>query len=163
MRHIISLCFLLAGLWLALSGHTKPLLLGLGVVSVALVTWLSHRMDVLGAEHDPALFSWRLPVYWGWLAWQMVLANLEVAACVIRPSRLSPQIVEVAAPQRTEIIRVTYANSITLTPGTVALILDGDRLTVHALTQNSADGLREGTMEHWTRWLETGQGRTAEP
>jgi multicomponent Na+:H+ antiporter subunit E len=163
MRHFISFCILLAGLWLALSGHTKPLLLGLGVVSVMLVAWLSHRMDVLGAEHDPALFSWRLPIYWGWLIGQIVIANLEVAACIFRPSRLSPQLVELAASQQSQVARVTYGNSITLTPGTVTLSLDGNRLAVHALTRSAADGLREGTMERWVNWLETGQGGKTEP
>ena len=158
MRYMISLCVLLVGLWLALSGFLKPLLLGLGGISAALVAWISHRMDVLGAEHDPTLFSWRLPIYWGWLVWQIVVANLDVAACVLQPGWLRPQVVIVPATQRTGVAQVTYGNSITLTPGTVTLSVDGRELTAHALTQSAADGLREGAMGRWVNWLEAGQG-----
>lgn len=151
---MLTFSLVLAGLWLGLSGVYKPVIFALGVASVALVTWLSHRMDVLGAEHDPIMFSWRLPVYWAWLLWQIVISNIQVAACVCRPGQLRPQIVEVPVPQRTPIGQVTYANSVTLTPGTVTLALGDGRMRIHALHQAGADGLRAGDMGRWVSWLE---------
>ena len=156
MRYLISLTLMLVILWLGLSGVYKPLLFILGAASVALVVSLTERMEVLGAEHDPGMLSWRLPVYWGWLLWQVVLANLAVTRAILQPTRIRPGMLEVATPQRTRVGRVTYGNSITLTPGTVTTRLssDDDRLEVHALLPEAAEDLRNGEMARRVTWLE---------
>ncbi|MFU8832363.1 MAG: Na+/H+ antiporter subunit E [Wenzhouxiangella sp.] len=157
MRYVISLTLLLVVLWLAISGVYKPLLFILGGGSVALVVWLSLRMDVVGLEHDPVLYSWRLPIYWGWLLGQIVLANASVARRVIFPSGISPRLVTVAVPQKTAVAKVTYANSCTLTPGTVSLHLTENELTAHALDRAAAEELKSGKMASWVGWLEEGR------
>jgi multicomponent Na+:H+ antiporter subunit E len=157
MRYAASLFVLLTLLWLGLSGVYKPLILGLGLLSIGLVVWLARRMDVVGVEHNPTLYSWRLPVYWGWLLWQIVVSNLQVAACVLRPSRIEPRIVRVPTPQRTAIAKVAYANSVTLTPGTVSVLLEPDELTVHALQRASAEAVAGGEMSRRLLWLEAGR------
>lgn len=159
MRYVISLTLLLVVLWLAISGVYKPLLFVLGGGSVALVVWLSLRMDVVGLEHNPVLYSWRLPIYWGWLLWQIVLANLNVARRAISPSGISPRLVTVPVTQKTAVAKVTYANSCTLTPGTVSLHLTEDKLTAHALDRSAAEELESGRMAAWVAWLEAGSRR----
>lgn len=154
MRHIIPLVLVLTALWLAISGVYKPPLLVLGALSVALVAWLGLRMKVVGIEHNPVLFSWRLPLYWAWLVWQIALANLHVARRVLSPGSIRPVVLHVPVPQETPVGRVTYANSVTLTPGTVSLELTPDRLTVHALDAHSAAGLRDGVLARRINWLE---------
>jgi multicomponent Na+:H+ antiporter subunit E len=52
------------------------------------------------------------------------------------------------------IAKVTYANSVTLTPGTVTLLLESDSLEAHALTRSSAEALQSGAMERKIAWLE---------
>lgn len=157
MRYAASLTAVLALLWLGISGVYKPLILGLGVASIALVVWISRRMDVVGVEHNPALYSWRLPLYWGWLVWQIIVANFQVAACALQPSRLQPSVVRVPVPQRTAVGKVTYANSVTLTPGTVTLLLNPGEMTVHALHRASRDDLQSGAMAERILWLEAGR------
>ena len=49
--------------------------------------------------------------------------------------------------QSSELGTVIYANSITLTPGTVSVDIEGDEIIVHALTQELMDGLTEGDMD----------------
>lgn len=156
MRYFISLTLLLAVLWLGLSGIYKPLLLGLGVGSIVLVVWLTERMEVLGAEHDPGTLSWRLPVYWTWLIGQVVLANWMVARAVLDPKRIQPTTLSVPVDMSSPVGRVTYGNSITLTPGTVTTELKrgADQLEVHALLAEAADDLRRGDMAKRVRWLE---------
>ena len=132
----------------------KPVILALGVVSIALASWLSWRMDVIGVEHNPGMFSWRLPVYWAWLVWQMLLSNIDVAKAVFNPARIRPRVVRVPARQSQELTRVTYANSITLTPGTVSLLLEGNEIVVHALTEAGARGVLSGEMGDRVCWLE---------
>lgn len=157
MRYAASLTAILVLLWLGISGVYKPLILGLGVASIALVVWISRRMDVVGVEHNPALYSWRLPLYWGWLVWQIIVANFQVAACALNPSRLQPSVVRVPVPQKTAVGKVTYANSVTLTPGTVTLLLHPGEMTVHALHQASREDLESGAMAQRILWLEAGR------
>lgn len=156
MRYFIALATVLALLWLGLSGVYKPLILILGAASVALVVWITERMEVLGAEHDPGTLSWRLPVYWTWLIGEIILANLMVARAVINPKRIKPSVIKVPATTRTRVGLVTYGNSITLTPGTVTTELtDGSgEIQVHALLDEAVDGLRNGDMLKRVQWLE---------
>lgn len=156
MRYFIALTVVLALLWLGLSGIYKPVILLLGAASVALVVWLTERMEVLGAEHDPGTLSWRLPFYWSWLIWQIVLANLMVAQAVFNPKRIKPSTLSVPADAKTRVGLVTYGNSITLTPGTITTELsDGSgAIEAHALLEEAADGLRDGEMLKKVRWLE---------
>lgn len=156
MRYFLSLAVVLAALWLGVSGVYKVHILSLGVASVLLVVWLSARMEVVGTEHNPALYSWRLPVYWGWLVWQIVTANIHVARLVFQPRRISPRVIRTPVPHKTPVAKVTYANSITLTPGTVTLRLEDDFVEVHALDERSASGVEDGSMAAKVTWLEQG-------
>ncbi len=158
MRYLISLALILALLWLGISGVYKPLLFTLGTASVLFVVWLSKRMDVVGVEHNPIIYSWRLPIYWTWLTWQIIIANLQVAAAALKPGQqVRPQIVSVPVECVSAIGNVTYANSVTLTPGTVTLLLEKNMLTAHALLDSSAASLKTGEMERWVEWLEGGR------
>lgn len=155
MRYLLSLAIILALLWLGLSGVYKPLLFALGAASVAFVVWMSRRMEVVGVEHNPVLYTWRLPVYWAWLSWEIIKSNIEVARAALAPDRhLHPRIVTVPVRLGSPIAKVTYANSVTLTPGTVTLLLETDSLEAHALTRSSAEALQSGAMERKIAWLE---------
>jgi len=146
---------MLSLLWLAISGVYKPLLFMLGGGSVLFVVWISKRMDVVGVEHNPVLYSWRLVVYWFWLMWAIVKANIEVSAAVLSKSgRITPRIVTVPLRLESAVAKVTYANSVTLTPGTVTLLLENDFLEAHALLESAALDLESGAMEKKISWLE---------
>lgn len=163
MRYVFSLILTLAALWLAVSGVYKPLLFILGGCSIGLVVWLSLRMDVVGVEHNPGLYFPRLFRYWAWLIGQIISANLHVAKRVLSPANIRPQIIEVPVPQHTAVSRVTYANSCTLTPGTVTLEISPDVMQVHALDDESAEGLRSGEMANQVLWLESQAGNPRVP
>ena len=155
MKYSVSLTILLAVLWLAISGVYKLPLFVLGAASIAIVVWLSRRMDVVGVEHNPVLYSWRLPVYWLWLLKEIAKTNLEVARAALAPrSWVRPRIVKVPVQLGSAVAKVTYANSLTLTPGTVTLLLEEDCLEAHALLESSAAGLESGAMERKVAWLE---------
>lgn len=154
MRYVISLSLLLVVLWLAISGVYKPVLFVLGGASVILVVWLSVRMDVVGVEHNPVLFSWRLVAYWWWLFGQLVKSNLHVTRLVFQISKVKPRLLTVPVPQKAAVAKVTYGNSVTLTPGTVTLKLTDDFLEAHALDEDSARELEAGHMARKICWLE---------
>ncbi len=162
MRYALSLTLTLIALWLAISGVYKPLLFILGASSVVLVVWLSLRMDVVGVEHNPGLYFPKLFAYWAWLVGQIVTANLHVARRVLSPGKIRPHVIEVPVCQHTAVSRVTYANSCTLTPGTVTLDITPDKMRVHALDDASAEGLLSGQMANKVLWLE-GQAQSKRP
>ena len=147
MGHIISLAVLLFAFWLGLSGHFTPLLIGLGLASTGLAVFLAHRMDILDHETHPALLTLRLVRYWIYLAGEVVKANIDVIRRILRPGKsISPQLVRLPLPQKTDLARVIYANSITLTPGTVTLDDHDGELLVHGLTREIAQDLEAGEM-----------------
>ena len=67
---------------------------------------------------------------------------------------IAPRIVRVNGTQKTDLCRVIFANSITLTPGTVSLDLDEEDIVVHALTEEAADDVQSGDMDSRVTALE---------
>ena len=138
----------LAAVWFLLSGHTDPLLLGLGVVSVVVTVALAWRMDVTDQESHPVLAGMRYVAFWPWLAWEIFKANIDVAKRILSPAKpISPTCFRVTASQKTVLGRVVYANAITLTPGTVTIDVRGSEFEVHALASETADDLQSGRMD----------------
>jgi multicomponent Na+:H+ antiporter subunit E len=125
-----------------MSGHYTLLMTGLGVLSIALVVYVSHAMGVVDQESQPLQLSHALPGYWLWLLKEIVLANFDVTWRIWRgKSAINPTRLTLDASQKTDIGRVIFANSITLTPGTVAIELIGNKVTVHSLSQRASSGL----------------------
>lgn len=148
MTHLLSLGLVLYALWVLLSGHFDPLLLGFGVASTALCLWIARRMDVTDREGIPVHLGLRAPLYWVWLAVQIGKSNVDVARRILaRDLPISPTTLRLRSVQRTTLGRVIYANSITLTPGTVSMSVDGDTILVHSLTEANAQALRDGEMD----------------
>ena len=155
MLHPLKLFFLTIGLWIALSGHFAPFLLSLGVLSAATVTFISHRMGVIDAEGQPLRLIPGLLRYVPWLAKEIVRACIDVAWRIARPKLpIQPTIIRVPANQQTVPGRVSFANSITLTPGTISLDVLVNEIEVHALTAESAADLQSGEMANRVRQIE---------
>ena len=148
MLHAVSLGVVLSIFWLLLSGHFSFLLLSLGVVSVLAVVLIAWRMDVIDHEGHPIHMSWRALLYWPWLLWEIVKANIDVAKAIIQGEMpIEPLVMDVECTQKSELGQVIYANSITLTPGTVTIAVEGNTLHVHALTPVAREGLETGEMD----------------
>ncbi len=146
MRTIIvaSLIFLF---WFMLSGHTEALLIGLGIFSTLLSVYLSKRMNIIDHESYPVHLSFRLLRYYLFLGKEIIKANIDVMKRIITPGNsISPQIITIPASKQTDLSKVIYANSITLTPGTVTLELAGDEIKIHALSKEGAEDLQSGKM-----------------
>lgn len=133
--------------WLLLSGHTAPLLISLGVASSAVVIYLSHKMNIIDNESHPFHLSFRLAKYYIYLGKEIILSNIYVIKCILSPGKtISPCIITLPAEQKSDLGKVIYANSITLTPGTVTLELSNDKIKVHALSKQTAADLQTGEM-----------------
>lgn len=146
MRTIIvaSLIFLF---WFMLSGHTEALLIGLGIFSTLLSVYLSKRMNIIDHESYPVHLSFRLLRYYLFLGKEIIVANIDVMKRILTPGKsISPTLITIPASKQTDLSKVIYANSITLTPGTVTLELAGDEIKIHALSKEGAEDLQSGKM-----------------
>jgi multicomponent Na+:H+ antiporter subunit E len=145
---VISYSSFLFIIWLLLSGHLEPLMLGLGVVSVLLTMFLVKRMTLIDHESYPLHLSSKIPGYLLFIMVEIIKANVDVIKRIMTFDRasISPQLFEVPATLKSDLSQVIYANSITLTPGTVSVELEQDKILVHALTKEAAEELATGEM-----------------
>lgn len=148
MKHKVSLGFVLAILWLALSGKFEPLFLFLGAVTVGFALWTALRMDIVDRESHPVHMSGGLLRFWILLIRDIVMANLQVVREILRPRlAITPTVVEFESQQPSDLGKVILGNAITLTPGTVTLDIAGTRFLVHGLTRESAEEAASGVMD----------------
>jgi multicomponent Na+:H+ antiporter subunit E len=149
MRSAIALFVTLMALWLLLSGHYTALLISIGVGCSLGVVFLSVRMGIADTEALPVHLLPRALCYAPWLAKEVFLANVDVAKRILAPRQpdVSPRLFDVTTSQQSDLGRVLYANSITLTPGTVSIRVHGRRITVHAIAEEVADQLASGEMD----------------
>ena len=148
---------LLFGLWVGLSGKLNGLFLTPGIISAAVVLFVTERIfhpsDSSGFERPPSRFSWltgtmfRLAIYLPLLLWEIALASFHVAGLVLDPRMpISPSLVEFESPLRTEASNAVLANSITLTPGTVTVDMSAHRFIIHCISETSRRGIQDGDL-----------------
>ncbi|WP_267643548.1 Na+/H+ antiporter subunit E [Haloarchaeobius amylolyticus] len=139
---IVSFAF-----YLALGDPKDPFDLVTGVVSAAVVALVLGRIATERAPTAQTLRSFlRAAVFLPKLLWAVVRANLALAVVVLHPRLpIEPSLVRIPAPEGV-FARALLANSITLTPGTVTVDIDGDELVVHTLTAASRAELLEGSL-----------------
>ncbi len=149
----------LALFWLALSGYYTALLLSLGVVSCIGVQLISKRMDIVNHEGHPIhLQPWRIVTYWVWLIKEIVLSTWSVSRMILAPKlTISPKVVRLPAHGMSDLQKVTYANSITLTPGTLTLDISQSELEIHSLRGKMLEPLERGEMADRVRKLSPGK------
>ena len=146
---LVSTVLVLFGFWLLLSGFYTPFLIGAGFACAVAVAVFARRMDVIDHEGHPVHLAPRaLLGYWPWLLKEIVKSAWEVSKIILHPRLpVSPTLVRVKSTQKTDLGRTVFANSITLTPGTISVEVDADEFLVHALTRSGADSLAEGDMD----------------
>jgi multicomponent Na+:H+ antiporter subunit E len=155
MRHTISIALTLAIFWLVNSGHYTTLLLLIGAGSVAFVVYIAQRMDMVDHESQPIHLTMKLPFYYLWLIKEVIKSNVKVVKQIwLGNSGISPTVATITTHQKTDMGQVIYANSITLTPGTVSIDMDGDQITVHALFADDIEALKAGEMDRRVCHLE---------
>jgi len=145
--YTVSWTLILAVFWLLLSGFLQPLLLAFGVVSVALTVYLMLRMDRLGGHQQSFNFSFIYLRYLLWLMWQIALSSGKVVKLIwVKQYGISPAIEKLPLNEVSKRKRVLFANSITLTPGTLCVDIDEEYVTVHALRAKSLRTMAKGEM-----------------
>ncbi len=145
--------FIMFALWIILSGKFDVFHLSLGVISSAIVAFFSA--DLLFGNQDIKVIN--LPASWirfiryvPWLLYQIFTANLYVLYLTFHPRMMElidPRIIKFRSRLKGDLSKVTFANSITLTPGTITVYMTLDGIfSVHAIDKKSRQGL-PGEME----------------
>ena len=144
----LSLFILLFLSWLLLSGIYTDMLLGLGVLSCLVVIAVCRRMKIVDPEGHPIHLIPGLLRYMPWFLWAVIKSNIDVIRRILHPRLpIAPRLIRVEASQKTHLGQVIYANSITLTPGTVSVETGEGVIDVHALTGEAAEDVRSGDMD----------------
>ena len=152
MKSLI-LFFILLSLWLLMSGHYSILIITLGIISCAFCVYVAKRGNLIDDEGLPIFFIPRLSNYLIWLFKEILISNLNTAKVIIN-GKVEPETFTVKASQVTDVAKVTYANSITLTPGTVTTKMQKDVFEVHALNSDFGNDVRTNEMDKKVTWLE---------
>ena len=152
----ITLFLFLFGFWLLMSGHYTVLITSLGVVSCLLCVYLTIKGNFLDNETIPIYFFPRLIQYTIWLIKEIFISNITTAKVILSKSE-EPELFSVKSTHKTNEGKVTYANSITLTPGTVTTQIKDNVFEVHALTKEFGDDVRGSEMDRMVTWLEKGK------
>ncbi|MFW0861547.1 MAG: Na+/H+ antiporter subunit E [Dethiobacter sp.] len=135
--------------WILITGrfHWQHLLVG-AACSYAITLF---NYDLLLKPAERSLYHKK--TFWKWFVYFCVLvvaifkSNWDVAKIVLNPKMdISPGFIKYRARVRKPLNRVILANSITLTPGTLTVELEGDIYVVHALTRGNAEDVSEWGM-----------------
>ncbi len=148
MQKALTLFFILLATWFVLSGFFSPLFVILGVISCALAVWSQFRLHPRYESIASFTHLIHMPAYSLWLIKEIITSSFAVAKIVWRPViNISPVFAWIPTAQRDSLNQTIFANSITLTPGTVTVLVRGNQIGVHALSQSGIDDLWEGDMD----------------
>jgi len=147
--HSLSLGLVLFCIWLLLSGQYNVFVISLGIISVLVVLYITSRMDLIDREGHPIHLTLGAITYLPWLIKEIIKANIDVVKRILSPSlNITPTLLRVKVSQTSDLGQVIYANSITLTPGTISVDVANGEILVHALSFEGAETLMEGEMDH---------------
>ena len=157
LKTFLTSTFMVA-LWLMLSGIYKPMLIGFGIVSVALVMVIVRRMDQVDGDHvrisiKPIQFFF----YLFWLFIEIAKSNWRVTKIILaRAMPIRQNLFEVPYTQTSDLGQVIFANSITLTPGTLTIETETGDFLIHALSYDPTDMDALADMDRRVTGIENG-------
>lgn len=150
MIRATSLAIALFVFWYLLSGHDDAFLLASGALASIAIAWAGWAVGYADEEGHPIELIPHGLAYWPWLGKEIALSAINVSRIILSPKLpISPCLVSVTPGEKSVVGVVTYANSITLTPGTITVAVDrhDNRFLIHALTEENAAGLATGEMD----------------
>ena len=153
--HKLAMFVVLFGFWMVLSGRTETKFVVYGLITAIVTTWVTYPLFLVPNKDGSKryfVFGVSIPkfiMYFFWLMWQLVLANIDVLlATTAQELEIDPKVVRFYFRADNPMASVVLANSITLTPGTVTINVTDDGLyEIHALTKGAAAGVLDGSMQ----------------
>jgi len=133
-------------LWIAFNGRitVEVVVIGLAITAV-LYTFCAKFLDyrLKNEWHILRMIPSAL-AYAALLLFEIGKASFAVMRIVLNPRyKITPQLVTFHTPLKTTVAQSLLANSITLTPGTISVFVEGNKLTVHCLDRSFAEGIED--------------------
>lgn len=137
----------LIAVWIGLMGIETEMQLIIFMLAAPLLTFLfAWKLNLLPTKN---YFKISSVFYFFWLLKEILMSSIAVVKIACRRNlKIQPMLEPVKSIQETDMGLVVYANSITLTPGTVTLSLEDNILLVHALDIAFMHDLQEGDMDN---------------
>jgi multicomponent Na+:H+ antiporter subunit E len=152
----LSLFIVLFLFWIILSGKGDLWLIISAAISSMVIVAITTYINLLDEEAHPIKILPRSFLYWSWLLKEIVLSAIYLSKIIISPKLLiSPQYIKIKSNQKSSLAFSIFANSITLTPGTISVIAKNStkEIEVHAITLETAESLKTGKMDSMVSWL----------
>ena len=143
--------------WLLLSGYfTNILLLVFGILSIGLALYFDRRVRTQYPLNTPTSLIRNIPHFARWLIFEVIKANIAVVKNIWSPQKnpISPTVAKLKMQQQSAVGQTIFANSITLTPGTVSFDISDDQVKVHAIVEEAIIELQDGEMNQRVANLE---------
>jgi multicomponent Na+:H+ antiporter subunit E len=164
VRFLISF-IILAVFWLLLGGHgvIDPAFRPhfgfptfLMAFSVGICAWVAAPLFYPDGRVGAVIAMFlRLALYVPWLLWQVTLSNVDLVYRTLSPDvPISPRVIRFRPELQSEFGQTILANSITLTPGTVTIGIEGGEYVIHAIGKEPAESLLAGDMQRKVQWIE---------
>lgn len=163
VKAAILLALILAGAWLFYSNGPSWFAFITGIISIAIVVIVTLRMGLIASFDKPLVIRANTYFYSLWLMWQIVISSLDVAKRIwqVTPA-ISPAVVRIPSHGKNNTAKALYANSITLTPGTLCMSIDSEAVEVHGVTKSAIADLKTGVMDKRVRHVFTAIEKEAE-
>ena len=144
-----SLILVLFIFWLLLSGIYYPFFIISGFVISVLIVIFIKKLKLLDNEGHPIEYTLKAVfIYWPWLLKEIFFSALAVSKIILSKNmQISPTLSKIKSTQQTDFGKTVFANSITLTPGTLSVEISNDKIEVHALTKSGIEELKVGKMD----------------
>lgn len=148
MFNTLFLFIMLFATWVVFSGFFDTFFLVSGVVSCVAAIFISWKLGITTCESCRLYYRPQSIGYTFWLIKEIILSSWDVSIRMWQAEPdISPKLAWVPITQKNDVGRTMLANSITLTPGTVTVLVEEDRMCIHALCNAGIDSLLAGEMD----------------
>ena len=131
--------------WLVLSGRYDLFHVLTGFMMACVVAWLNTGFAHSAFHHFPWV---RTILYIPWLFLRVVQSSLHLTKLILSPSLpIKPKLISYRSHFQHQGAIVMLGNSVTLTPGTITVEVNGSHLLVHAIDEAAGEDLTSGRME----------------
>lgn len=148
---------LIFAFWLVLNGKLSLEVILLGLAVTALLGVLMYILFSYTPKREWKLLK-KVPIFLCYvfvLLWEIIKANVAMLGCILSAKKnIQPTLVTFSTDLKTKLGRFMLANSITLTPGTITVRMEGSNLTVHCLKRSMLDTSNNSTFVRWIKRLE---------
>ena len=145
MIHKLIILIFLVLFWYAFSGETGGFYIEAGIFSCLLALYIAIKLGL----PRKLVHNYKIIKYIPWLFWQVLISGLYVTRLVFsRNLKLSPEFITLDTPGKRDVFYAMFANSITMTPGTVTLLINDKQgnVVAHAISAKAASELKSGAM-----------------